>query len=168
MSLLELQASMTITRPGRDGDRVDPLKPASAFTDTISGGPSPMASMTSTDGSKATLGVACAVCCAVPMLVVTGALSLATIAAFGVGAGSIVAVAGATWAFWSERLPVLAPTGRVAIASAGVASTGSGLIVADLSSTTGRSLFVGGVALLAVAALLALSSSQAQLARQAQ
>ena len=107
--------------------------------------------------ARAGFGAACTVCCALPMLVVTGVVSLAAVAAIGAAVGSSVAVVLVTWAFSAERLPALGRWRRAIIATVGVIASAVGLTKIDASPDSGRALVVIGVALLTTTAMLALT-----------
>lgn len=61
-----------------------------------------MAEELSTKG-KAGFGLACAVCCAVPMLVLAGVVSLGAVALGGLGVGAVVLVGSMVWMLLQRR-----------------------------------------------------------------
>lgn len=111
-----------------------------------------------TPKGKAGFGAACAVCCALPMLVLAGVLSLGALAVGGALVGSVVLVAATAYGVLSGRIGatprVARLTGAAATATAAVAG------VATSSTATARALTAVGVAVLAAAALLALADSR--------
>lgn len=113
-----------------------------------------------TPRGKAGMGAACAVCCAVPMLVIAGVVSLTAVAAVGITGGSVALVAVTTWAFWRRRLPVVPPRARLAMGAAGAAATALGIGIAGSDQDVRRWLVSAGVAVLACTALLALGDAR--------
>lgn len=120
-----------------------------------------MATSEPTGRAKAGFGLACAACCGIPVLVVAGVLSVAAAVAIGVTAGSLMLIAWGMWALWRGRMPAVGVRGRVAVALVGTAASAVGLVVGGGQPEVGRSLTTAGIAVLAVAALMALSSWRA-------
>lgn len=116
-----------------------------------------------TTARKAGFAAACAVCCAAPVLVVAGVVSVATLAVAGASAASITLVVGGAVLFWRHRLPHARRTHRLVLAVTGVATAAAGIVSDGAAS---RSAVVAGVAFLAAAALLALDDARSQRSRQ--
>lgn len=102
---------------------------------------------------KAGFGVACAVCCAIPMLILAGVLSLSAALAGGATLGALALVIGVAVAVIRRRASLPAAARR-AMAVGGVLLSALGLAGAGSAWSTGTT--VAGVALLAAAALLVL------------
>lgn len=105
---------------------------------------------------KLGFGGACVACCAVPMLVLTGVLSAGAALVGGIAAGSVILVGLVTYSVVSGRVGGVKRQTRLAAAAAGTMLAAAGLSLLGDSARLGRSLVSGGVAVLAVAALLAL------------
>lgn len=105
---------------------------------------------------KLGFGGACVACCAVPMLVLAGVLSAGAALVGGTAAGSIILVGLVAYSVVSGRAGAVKRQTRLAAAAAGTALAAAGLSVLGDSDRLGRSLVSGGVAVVAVAALLAL------------
>jgi hypothetical protein len=142
MGAVAVPGRLNLNRPSADND------PGGSYT---------MASDETSVRAKAGFGAACTVCCALPMFVVTGVVSLAAVTAIGAAVGSIVAVVLVTWAFSVGRLPALGRWRRAIIATVGVIASAVGLTKIDASPDSGRALVVIGVALLTTTAMLALT-----------
>lgn len=111
-----------------------------------------------TPKGKAGFGAACAVCCALPMLVLVGVLSVGALAVGGGLVGSVVLVAATTYGVLSGRIRA---TPRVArLAGAAVGATAALASLATGSTAAARALAAVGIALVAAAALLALADSR--------
>ena len=145
-------------RPARNrsSNTTDQLNIPRLSADIEPGGSDEMSSEKPSIPAKAGFGAACAVCCAFPILVVTGSVSVAALAVVSIAAAAIVTVAIVTWAFSTDRLPALGRGSRTAIALFGVIVAAYGLAI-DISTSSGRSLVTIGVALLTTAAMLALA-----------
>lgn len=109
---------------------------------------------------RAGAAAACVACCAVPMLVIAGVVSLGTAVVAGTTAAAVVAVAGGMWAFWRHRLPVTPLAARLGLAGAGILVAAFGLSRGEPLDGTARSAVAMGVAGLAGAALLALTAAR--------
>jgi hypothetical protein len=105
---------------------------------------------------KLGFGGACVACCAVPMLVLTGVLSAGAALVGGISAGSIILVGLVAYSVASGRAGGVKRKTRLATAAAGTGLAAAGLSLLGDSDRLGRSLVSGGVAVVAVAALLAL------------
>lgn len=112
-------------------------------------------------GGKTAFGAACVVCCAVPMLVVLGVLSVGAALTGGVTLGAAAGVAGLTWAVASRRVAVTPPVWRYGAVAAGLALTAVGLS-SGAAGETQRAVLAAGVGLLAAAALLALGAARGE------
>ena len=112
-------------------------------------------------GTKGKVGMAaaCVVCCAVPMLVVTGAVSAAVAVGAGVGVGAVVLVVAMTFLASSGRLAQVPDRWRWAVAAAGAVGAAVGLWGLDGDTTTRRAVLAVAVALLATAGLWALGTT---------
>lgn len=106
---------------------------------------------------KLGFGGACVACCAVPMLVLTGALSAGAALVGGIAAGTIILVGLVAYAVISGRAGAGTRRIRMTAAAAGTALAAAGLLLLRDSDRTGRSLVSVGVAVIAAAALLALT-----------
>ena len=104
---------------------------------------------------KAGFGVACAVCCGVPMLVVIGVVSLSAALAGSAALGSLALVIGTAFVVIRRRPASIPRMARRSVAAAGAATSAAGLAL-GVSSTWAPMLTSVGVALLAAAALMAL------------
>ena len=102
---------------------------------------------------KAGSDVACALCCAGPMLVVTGVLSLSAVLAGAATFGALALVLGVAAAV-IRRSASFPAAARRAVAAGGLVASAAGLCGAGSAWRTGA--IVVGVALLAAAALLVL------------
>ncbi|MEO5839019.1 MAG: hypothetical protein ABIQ73_10805 [Acidimicrobiales bacterium] len=104
---------------------------------------------------KAGVGGACAVCCAVPMLLFAGVVSSAALLSFGVAVAEVVAVVVIAVGTGSGRLVNASPwVRRVLFAIGGAAALGGLLDVSDRARAA--SLIGVGIAALACCALLSL------------
>lgn len=109
---------------------------------------------------KAGMGAACVVCCAVPMLVLTGAVSAAAALTGGVAVGAVVLVVATAYLAATDRLGPLPDRTRWAVAAVGAVLAAVGLWALDGGTAMQRSVLAGAVGLLATAALLALSATR--------
>lgn len=108
---------------------------------------------------RAGVGAACVACCAAPMLVLLGVVSLASLLTGSVTLGSVSLVGLAVWALHRQRIPNFGRAARASVGAIGVLLAVVGLVAIDRSSTSlGRSLVSSGVAVLACAAVLALAT----------
>lgn len=105
---------------------------------------------------KAAFGAACVVCCAVPMLVVLGVISVGTFIVGGAAVGAAVAVAALAYAVASKRLTTAPATTRRALAIAGGVLALFGLWAAAAETRFAAPLLAVAVAALAGSALLVL------------
>lgn len=108
---------------------------------------------------KAGFAGACVVCCAVPLLVLAGVISLGALAVFGIAAGSIGAVVFVAFGVGSGRLVEASPRVRRVLFAAGGAAAFGGLLNVD-QGRRAAGFIAAGVALLACAALLALPANR--------
>lgn len=106
-------------------------------------------------GARFGTGVACAVCCGLPMLVVAGVVSISALLSIGAVAGSVAFVALTTFAVLTGRVSQTPRRWRHMLTGAGLAVALSGLVVADGSRSLATALAAVGVSVLAAAALLA-------------
>lgn len=103
------------------------------------------------------MGLACGVCCALPMLIAAGALSLGTAAFAGIAAGGATAVSATTCLVMRRRAPRLPGPVLVAAFVAGAALSAWGLFLSADGASRGAASFVtAGLALLACVTLLRL------------
>ena len=109
-----------------------------------------------TGAGKAGVAGACVVCCAGPMLVVAGVVSLASLVSGGIAVGSVVLVGLSVWALRRHRLGQPRPSMWRAVAAGGVVMAVGGLV---WTTSASRSLVSAGVALLACAAVLSLAAA---------
>ena len=107
---------------------------------------------------KAGMGAACVVCCAVPMVVLTGVVSVAAALSAGLAAGAVVLVLATAFLVSTGRLASLPDPVRWVLAAAGGVSAFVGLWSLDDDTTTRRAVLIGAVGLLATAGLLALTT----------
>lgn len=114
---------------------------------------------------KLGFGGACAVCCAVPMLILGGVVSTGAALAGGAAVGSLALVVLGVFAVVSGRVPPITTRGRGALAAGGLALATAGLIVLRDSESTGRSLVAMGLAVLALVALVGLRADPPSEAR---
>lgn len=106
---------------------------------------------------KAAFGAACVVCCAAPMLVVLGVISVGMFLAAGAGVGAAVAVAALAYAVASRRVASAPVITRRALAVVGGVVAVFGLWAATSDETRfAAPLLATGVAALAGSALLVL------------
>ncbi len=112
-----------------------------------------------TGAGRAGFGAACVVCCAAPILVLAGVVSLASLFAGGVAAGSVVLIGWTVWALHRQKIPRLGRSARLAVGAVGALLALVGLVTIDGSASIGRSMVSGGVALLACAAVLSLATA---------
>lgn len=103
------------------------------------------------------MGLACGACCALPMLLAAGALSLGTAAFAGIAAGGTLAVAATAYLVVRGRAPKLPGVALLATFALGLAVSAWGLIeIAEAPSRSASGAVTGGLALLACVALLRL------------
>lgn len=110
---------------------------------------------------KAAFGAACAACCAVPMLLVAGVVSVGAFVAGGVELGSVGVVALSALTIhrrWIVSTPLLL---RTVIGVLGVVLAAIGLALLGGSNDAGRPFVSGGVAALTCAGMLALARANA-------
>lgn len=112
-----------------------------------------------TGAGRAGFGAACVACCAAPMPVLLGVVSLGSLLAGGVALGSVALVGVAVWALHRQRIPKFGRAVRAAVGAIGVLLALVGLATIDGSPSIGRSLVSSGVALLACAAVLSLATA---------
>lgn len=70
---------------------------------------------------RAAGGAACATCCAIPMLILTGAVSVATLAAVGFSTAAVVTIAAVAVAVLGGRTPPVTTRQRRCLAVGGAA-----------------------------------------------
>lgn len=105
---------------------------------------------------RAGMVVACALCCALPMLVLVGAVSVGALVTGGAVVGSLVAVLAVTAAVASKRIQRTPDLLRLALFSVGGSAAFVGLWAAADQRPYAAVVISGGVAALAASALLAL------------
>lgn len=105
---------------------------------------------------KLGFGGACAVCCAVPMLVLAGVVSTGAAFAGGAPIGSLLLVGLALLGVVAGRAPRGTGRVRLIVSVIGLGLAATGLLALRDSSAAGRPLVSMGLAVLALAALLAL------------
>lgn len=105
---------------------------------------------------RAGLGAACVACCAGPMLLLAGVVSVGAFVTGGVALGSVGVVGMAALAVHRRWIGSTSPWLRLAIGAIGVLLSGIGLAVLDDSRDAGRSFVSAGLAALACAGMLAL------------
>lgn len=108
---------------------------------------------------KAGLGAACAVCCVIPMLVVTGVITGAAFAAGGAVFAALALVVVATVLVARGRANTIAPSVRLWLFAAGGAGAFAGLWGLSASRPGAPLVVALSVATLATAALLALAQT---------
>jgi hypothetical protein len=109
------------------------------------------------------MGLACGVCCALPMLTAAGALSLGTVAFAGIAAGGVTAVGAITLLVVQRRATRLPGSVLMATFVVGAALSAWGLALLASGASRGASSFVtAGLALLACVTLLRLPSTTAR------
>ena len=108
---------------------------------------------------KIGMGAACVACCAVPMLVVTGALSAAVAVGAGVALGAVTLVVAVAFLATSGRLDAVPDRARWALGAVGAVVAAGGLWWADGDGTARRAVLSAAVAVLATAGLLALGAA---------
>ena len=112
-------------------------------------------------GDKAGFAAACVMCCAVPMLVLGGALTVGAVLAGGVVVGAIATIAGLTYLVITRRVGASAPMIRHALFAAGGSAGVAGLWAASAARSEAATLLAGAIAALAAGALLALADARA-------
>ena len=103
---------------------------------------------------KLGFGSACAVCCAMPMLLLVGVVSTGAMLTFGVAFASAVAVAVMAVGVATGRLVNASPWVRRVLIAVGCAASLGGLV--DVNRASAGSSITVGVAALACSALLSL------------
>ena len=114
-------------------------------------------------GARVGTGLACAVCCGLPMLVVAGVVSVSALVSAGAVGGALALVAMTTYAVLTGRVGATPRRWRLVLAGVGLGAALSGLAVAESRSSAAVLLGVG-VSVLAAAALLALADRHASIA----
>lgn len=110
---------------------------------------------------KAAYGALCAACCGLPMLVVLGIVSVGVAFTVGAAVASAITVLAATYLVSRRRLARVPPVARRVLAIGGAALSGLGLWLAAESVEAAPAVLSIALAALAMAALLALSTSNA-------
>lgn len=105
---------------------------------------------------KAALGAACVACCAVPMLLLAGVVSVGAFVAGGFALGSVGVVVLSMLAVHRRWIGSTSPLLRGVIGALGVLIAAIGFAVFGDAPGAGRSLLSVGVAALACAGMLAL------------
>ena len=105
---------------------------------------------------KLGFGGACAVCCAVPMLIVAGVVSTGAAFAGGAAIGSLLLVGLGLLGVVTGRAPRSTGPVRLIVSVVGVGLAATGLLALRGSSAAGRPLVSVGLGVIALAALLAL------------
>jgi hypothetical protein len=110
---------------------------------------------------KVAFGAACALCCALPMVVIAGVLSVGALIVGGVVAGATSAVLALALLVSARRVRTTRTVVRRALFAAGTATAVAGLWGAWTDRTGAAQLLVTAIAALAAAALLALGDARA-------
>ena len=108
---------------------------------------------------KVGIGSACAVCCVLPMLLVSGAVTAAALATGGAVFGAITLVAVATVVVVTGRARSIAPRVRLWLFAAGGAGSFAGLWGASSQRAGASAVLALSVAALTATALLALADA---------
>lgn len=109
--------------------------------------------------ARVPLAMACAVCCAGPMLVLVGVISTGAFIAGGVVAASVAAVVAMSIASATRQLPRVGDPVRLATFALGGSAAFAGLWGAAEERPQAYLVITAGVAALTTAALLALGSA---------
>lgn len=113
--------------------------------------------------SMAGMGLACGICCSVPMLLATGALTLGATAFAGVAAGGVMAVAGTAYLVVRGRAPTPPAVALFMALVVGTALSAWGLFrLADGTDRAETGAVTTGLALMACVALLRLPGDERQ------
>lgn len=110
---------------------------------------------------RAAFGAVCATCCAIPMLLLAGVVSVGAFVAGGVALGAVGVVALSALAILRRWIVSTSPLLRTGIAVVGMVLAGTGLALLGSSRDAGRLFVSGGVAALASAGMLALAQAKA-------
>ena len=114
----------------------------------------------SSPAGRAGLGAACVACCAGPMILLAGVVSVGAFVTGGIALGSVGVVGMSALAVHRRWIGSTSPSLRLAIGAIGVLLSGIGLAVIDDSRDVGRSFVSAGVAALACAGILALGQAK--------
>ena len=113
--------------------------------------------------NMAGMGVACGICCSVPMLLATGALTLGATAFAGVATGGVMAVVATAYLVVRGRAPALPAVALLAALVVGAALSAWGLFgLADGADRAETGAVATGLALMACVALLRLPNDERQ------
>jgi hypothetical protein len=113
--------------------------------------------------TTAGMGLACGICCALPMLLVAGVLSVGTAAFAGIATGAVVAVCSTAYLVMRRRTPKLPGVALLTAFVLGVALSGWGLVgLADDADRAATGAVAAGLALLACVTLLRLPVDERQ------
>ena len=111
-------------------------------------------------GGKVAFGAACALCCALPTLVLAGVLTTSALVLGGIVIGGGVAVVVLTILVSTRRVRASSSLVRLSLFTVGGAGAFAGLWGAWTGRNEAASLLVVAVAALSAAALLALAAAQ--------
>lgn len=111
-------------------------------------------------GGKVAFGAACALCCALPMLVLAGVLTTGALLLGGIVIGGLAAVVTLTMLVSTRRVRASSNAVRLGLFTVGGAGAFAGLWAAWAGRNGAAALLVVAVAALSAAALLALAATQ--------